>query len=574
MTLGKFNNEDVDIYLTSLRDEITPFDVFVSRAGRSAVKDKIDLAAPRSRVTRAVRRSLMSTIQDKVTRFIPIIGPAGSGKTHFFWYLTEEEDAQPVKEWVSCYIPSPPSSVRIPLHLYTSILDDIGEDLLNISSEKLVKSNSTEESTIDQILTNCLRIYPGIASDVIKAMILFNKGESNKKTLAERWLLGDTLGEEELESLGVIRIVEDDDIVLASLRIFFENYDKTILLYFDELEIPYRTLGKNTAAAFIEHLKRMYNEMGNLVIITACLLDIWPEIYNSMDDAMKSRLEREAKLMPFNLEDIQNFYRDSMKMWWIDTQNVEPPSDLLFPLSQYHFEEILEVSRGNPRSTIKSIRNKLDDIIDMRLEGDLDDSVDNKAIISKADMALLNAGQNVDITDHDLSLISEASALQQLTPEQLEILENVTIDINPTSIAAGVVSAIKGAFPNAIVEENFEFEFNQKIRFLAIKVTINGKKIGIEIPSVKSFDKRGGVAAYYALNRLIEALDKTIDFALIFVPHDTSGRKYQHSLSAVQEFVKTIEMNQDDAESVIKSGFIKQFSPKSSELIESIREYL
>ncbi len=558
MSLNKFNNADIDLYLTALRDEPTPFDIFVSRAGKAAVKDKFDLATPRSRATRTVRRALNNTIQDSVSRFVPIIGSAGSGKTHFYWHLKDEEESQLEKKFVICYIPSPPSAVRIPLHLYTCILDEIGDDLIKSVSKNLISINSKESTNIKDILTSSLRMYPGISSDVIKALVLFSLGETeNIRLLAERWLLGENLAEEELEELGVVRIIEDDDIVLASIRVLFENYDKVVILYFDELEIPYRTMGKQTAIAFVEHLKRMYNELRKLLIITACLSDIWPEIYASLDDAMKSRMERESQLLPFTGEDIENFYKDAMKQWWLESQNIQPPEDLLFPLVHTYFQQILDESKGNPRNTIKSIRNKLDEAIENRLE-------DPNRVITQADI------EKVVSMKPTIDTLSPV-----LTSEQLEILENVTIDINPSSIIAAISSNLKKVFSNGICLDNVEFTFKGKIRFLALAFTEKDYTIGIEVPSVKSFDKRGGVAAYYALNRLSEAKsEEIIEAGILVVPVGTSGKKYLSAYQSAENYVKVIEINQQDAEQLIKYGLIKLISPKGHEIVEIINSLL
>ena len=558
MSLSKFNQADVDLYLTALRDEPTPFDIFVSRAGKAAVKDKFDLATPRARATKTVRRALNNTIQDGVSRFVPIIGQAGSGKTHFYWHLKDEEEIQIEKKFVICYIPSPPSAVRIPLHLYTCILDEIGEDLLTSVSKHLISINSKDSNNVKDILANSLRMYPGISSDVIKSLVLFSLGDTeNIRLLAERWLLGENLAEEELDELGVARIIEEDDIVLASIRVMFENYDKVIILYFDELEIPYRTMGKQTAIAFVEHLKRMYNELRNLLIITACLSDIWPEIYASLDDAMKSRLERESQLLPFSREDVESFYKDAMKQWWIESQNIEPPEDLLFPLVHSYFQQILDESKGNPRNTIKSIRNKLDDAIDNRLQDP------ERAIIRT----------EFEEQTNQPSVFNTPSPI--LTAEQLEILENVTIDINPSSIIAAITSNLKKNFPDSSCTENVEFSFKGKLRFLALIFSDKDYSIGIEVPSVKSFDKRGGVAAYYALNRLAEAKsEEIIQAGILIVPTGTSGKKYLTAYQSTENYVKVIEINQREAEQLIKHGLIKLISPKGQEVVELIRHLL
>lgn len=595
--LKPFSPDEVDLYLTALRDEPTPFDIFVSRAGKAAVKDKIDVPRPRSRATRAVRRALSSVMQDSVTRFVPINGPAGSGKTHFYWFLKEQEEEQVISRWAVVYIPSPPSSIRIPLHLYTCIIDELGDDLLISAGQNLVKHFSPAEipnPSVREIVTSCIREYPGLSADVIKSLVLLVRGEKEERDLAERWLLADHLSEEEMDSLGVNHILEDDDLVTSSIRILLENYDKTVVLYFDELEIPYRTLGKTTAAAFIEHLKRIYNEIRNVLLITACLTDIWPQILGSLDEAMQQRLEREAQLLPFSLQDVEAFYINAMNLWWSESQNIEPPSNQLFPLSHGQFEDILAESRGNPRNTIKAIRNKLDDVIEDRLM-----DTDDFSLGSLDSGKLSDVGEPTGISDSDMAVLDEggeagevptteptpnASAVptsappakrpRRLTEPEHEILENVTIEVNPSSLIAGVLNTFRIFYPDALYEENFEFEHKGKARSLALRITIGERRIGFEVPSVKSFDRRGGVAAYYALTRVIEALNSEVDRAVLIVPEGTSGKKYQRSLSQVEELVTILELDENQAEDLIRGGLIKEPSAKGVEMKDSIEEFL
>ncbi|MHA2365033.1 MAG: hypothetical protein ACXAC7_13835 [Candidatus Hodarchaeales archaeon] len=571
----KFDETDIDLYLTALRDFPTPFDIFVSRAGKSAVKDKIDIAKPRSRATRAVRRALSSLVRDSLTRFVPIVGVAGSGKTHFYWFLKDQEASQVIKKWSVVYIPSPPSSVRIPLHIYTCILDELGDELLSISGTNLIEKYAPETDTEMRVITtNCLRAYPGISSDVIKALVTFIRGEKEARALAERWLLGESLSWEELEGLGVHRILEDDDIIVASIRVLLENFDKSILLYFDELEIPYRTLGKVTAMGFLEHLKRIYNEISNVLIVTACLTEIWPNFVNSMDDALKQRLEREGQLLPFSLEDVFDFYGNAMREWWLESQNIEPPQNLLFPLERQHFEEVLKESNGNPRISIKCIRNKLDDVIDDRLQDadffglEVPQKVSESSVqdSSSEDLAILSQPASTR-----RKIASKGSAKSFIDKKEQEMLENITIEVNPASVAGSVFNTLSFLYPEAKFEENFEFIYRDKTRTLALQMVLKSKKIGFEVPSVKSFDRKGGVAAYYALTRLIEALNENaIQQGLLIVPEGTSGKKYQSSLASAKSLVTVMEINQIEAEELIKGGYLKKPCSKGKELEEFV----
>ncbi|GAH56456.1 unnamed protein product, partial [marine sediment metagenome] len=144
------------MYLDVLRDApILPFSNFVSRGD---IPDKVDIARPRSYIDREIYRLVQQTYRDKASRLIPILGSAGTGKTHAYHSFKDKERenkkrlerAEDVEEidagkfassvdWTIVYVPSPPASIRVLLHVYTCIIEELGAELLDIVSEKLVK---------------------------------------------------------------------------------------------------------------------------------------------------------------------------------------------------------------------------------------------------------------------------------------------------------------------------------------------------------------------------------------------------------------------------------------------------
>jgi hypothetical protein len=130
----KMTDDEVEMYRDILK-EGTPFDRFVSRGD---VRDSIDIKAPREEAERAVRRALRSTIADGTARLLPIVGVAGTGKTHFYWALKDLEEKED-KDWVCVYVPSPPTPVRTLLHIYTCLADEIG-NLIETVSNRVVET--------------------------------------------------------------------------------------------------------------------------------------------------------------------------------------------------------------------------------------------------------------------------------------------------------------------------------------------------------------------------------------------------------------------------------------------------
>ena len=142
------------MYLDVLKEApILPFSSFVSRGD---IPDKIDIARPRSYIDREVFRLVRQTYRDRSSRLLPILGSAGSGKTHAYHSFKDKErenrkklqqaaEGQEVEisqlepvDWTIIYVPSPPASIRVLLHVYTCIIEEVGPEILDIVSKKLV----------------------------------------------------------------------------------------------------------------------------------------------------------------------------------------------------------------------------------------------------------------------------------------------------------------------------------------------------------------------------------------------------------------------------------------------------
>ncbi|MFX1535528.1 MAG: hypothetical protein ACFFDI_14980 [Promethearchaeota archaeon] len=619
MELSEDELEMYELYLLALKDEPTPFDNFVSRSNR---KDLVDITAPREMAWYATMRAMAASVKDRTPRFVPLIGPAGSGKTHFYWALKDFEEVNDVN-WTVVYVPSPPAALRIPLHIYTCLLDEIGTDLLTTVAKNIVDQYKSKKSGIimraktEEILPYILRDYPGIASDIIKAIFIFGY-EKKRKMLAERYLLGEALTEEEMEELGVQRIIEDDDLVLAAIKILLKNYGKIVALYFDELEIPYRTRGPEAESAFLEHLKRIYNEMPNTFIISACLIEMWPRVQETMDLAMQTRLEVEAELEPFRVEDLKEFYRLSMAHWWEESQNVDPPATYpLFPLKPDDFVEIHQRTKGNARLSIKHIRAYLDRAILGRLKEEAEvapelelvpepkpvtkpitasaapvvetkppepipesvpepipESVPEPVSVSvEPKVSTERPKRKTPLVEPDIDKLPTELPGDEVSEEVLD--EDITITVNPPSVAVGALNSIEALAEKhgkpVEIEEGFSFKISGKAKKIAGLVTYEGTKFGIDVPSVKSFDRKGGVAAYYALNRLCDILKAGgIDKGIIIVPPETGGAKYMSLIEANSENISVIEMDEETAENFIRGGLLKKPSDKGYEIAKVV----
>lgn len=543
------NEELREMYIEALKENPTVFDRFVSRGD---VRDPVDISNPRVEAERITSRAIRSASFDRTPRYVPIVGTAGSGKTHFYWVLKDKQIDLPDVDFETVYVPSPPAPVRMLLHIYTCVMDEIGLDVLKQVSERLVTAYGGKKKRfklfgpeMEEIIGRAIRWYPGVSADIVRALIIYQMAPKEIKTIAEWWLLGETLSEEDMETLGVSHIIEEDDVCLATLKLLAENVNRPVILYFDELEIPYRTFGDEAEIRLFETIKRLYNEVRSIIIVTACLTDVWERVLDLADPATKTRMEQTANLAPFSVEDIKQFYIAAQQVFW-DAQNLNPPENLYFPLDEDIFSQIHKASEGNPREAIRLIRDALDSIL---LERPLPPSLVGAEVVSKPRPPPL--------------IVEEGFPKAEIKrPEPIPEEEIIAMDINPGSIGGSAMASVLtiarslGQEERIKVDMEFMFEVSGKRRKLTGAIKSGGEPpIGIEVPSCKTFSRSGGVAAYYSARRLYEALEtNTIVRGCLIVPKGTSGNKYNQIVSSMGEKALVIELSQGEAENLIRKA--------------------
>ncbi|MFX1469726.1 MAG: hypothetical protein ACFFB8_13805 [Promethearchaeota archaeon] len=568
---SELSDDDKNMYLDVLREApLLPFSNFVSRGD---IADPIDISRPRSHIDREVYRLVQQTYRDRSSRLIPILGSAGTGKTHAYHSFKDKERENKKKlegaeeleeidaskastsaDWTIVYVPSPPASIRVLLHVYTCIIEELGAELLDIVSEKLVKKWGGSKKGIfqkprpDEVIQMGIREFPGVFADCVKALVTYQL-DKNKKPLAERWLLGEDLEDEELNELGINSVLEEDDVCLALIKIITENLDRVLILYFDELESPYRMLGESAEMKFLEILKRLYNEVKGLVITIAVLKEIWPRIIEISDAPLRSRMEPEQELKPFSLNDLKIYFSKSMEVFWEDN-NLNPPLYPLFPLNEKLIEMIYEKTKGNPRNSIKLCRRFIDKVVMEEMTVD----------------QLLEVGAEIEPTARPPAELEEEVVIDFSKPREVikktieDILaeEEYSIEVNPQSVAGATLKCINmvGESKGKKFKTQMEFKFmlGKRSQTLAALIEIKGKKWGLEIPSIKTFDRSAGVAGYYAAKRLKDALtEKAIDAAILIVPVSSSGAKFESILNNTPEIHK-FEINNESGEKLIESA--------------------
>ncbi|MFW9913830.1 MAG: hypothetical protein ACFFEU_15230 [Candidatus Thorarchaeota archaeon] len=525
---------DKPMYLDILRNN-PPLKRYVSRGD---TRDSIDIIGPHEEADRAIFRAIRFTMQDGIPRFQPILGNAGMGKTHLFWSLKDREDYFKRGRFLAVYVPSPPAPIRIPLHIHACIVDTAGEDIFNQAVDMLLVKfgglGGVSHETYDYTyaMERLLCDYPGISADVMKTLLRYRLDPANSD-LARRWLFGDALSNDEIVRLGVRTILEDDDVTLATLKLLAEGSSLPILLFIDEMEGPYNTHGDEAERRFFETLKRLYNETRNIVIVASSLTEIWDRIYELADAPMKSRMERVVHLQPFEKDDVTEFILETMKKFWTE-QNLEPPPDPIFPFTEGDIEEMFANSQGVPRDAIRHAISKLDEIL-----------------------------------------------FEKEEEEEVEEQPDYVIKLTPTVVISTLIKALEMVGKDAMIEVAIDDQATKatKESTTVVILTKSGvsRKVGIDVPAIKDWDRSGGVGAFYSAKRLQKLINSgAINVGVTAVPEATAGAKFEAALNDLGDKLVAVRLTEESGvdlvERTTKGNLVKARKESFSGLLDSIFE--
>lgn len=296
---------------------------------------------------------------DKTSRILPILASSEIEKTQFYALLKhKEEDCKII------YVPNPPPYVRIYFHVYNCIIEELGIKILEETSEKLLnkyiikRKETTLELGLKEILQRGNKDFLGKHFDCFKAMMIY-KLDNKRKDLAKRWLLGADLTREDFEKLGIKSKVEEDVISFEMIKLISEFFDHIIVLYFDDIEMPYENYGERAEIKMLEALKRFHHDIKKLMIIVSSLKKSWNKILNVADQSFCSILEPEQDF--FDLNGLKKFVQIAMDIYWVQN-DLRPPINPYFPLNPKILGIYYKKTKGNIRNFLTICTNSIEKI--------------------------------------------------------------------------------------------------------------------------------------------------------------------------------------------------------------------
>lgn len=544
-----------------LRSNRMPFETFVSKG---KVPEDIDEEGPRKEIDSQIYQLLKRISDNKFSEIYAIIGASGSGKTHAYWaYFNQSEKLLEKKNrnaldknecyWRIVYIPSPPSASRIILHIYTCIINDIGMEVIENVSQKLVeqwggKKRIFGQQDYNEIITRGIQENPGILSDCVKAMVYYQL-DSKRKDSAKKWLLGANVKSEDMEKMEIKETVESEDICLSMLTLIMKNLDFPVLLYFDEVESPYRMFGATAERKFLEVIRKIFNEVPNVLIVLSILKEIWPRMREVLKESLEDRIKGVVELKPFTFSDLKMFYAKSMKKFW-DAHGIKYPYEgvpPLFPLNEDVLSLILRLTKGNQRAIIKRLKQYLDDLIHEEMSiKELNDEI--KEEIAKQSQADAQPEPQKD--------------QQQLQKQEGIPEEDMSFNANPASLVGAMLKSIEYYFKEQKLTTELMFDQTFLIGKKAVKIAgvikYKEKYYGVETPTIINFDKPSEVQAFSGIKRLRDAIqDKILEKGIFITPPIKRTEKIKTILEDVEGKVFLIEFNEPDAEQFIRNSLSK-----------------
>jgi len=228
---------------------------------------------------------------------------------------------------------------------------------------------------------------------------------------------------------------------------------------------------------------------------------------------------------------------------------LNPPLYPLFPLNEKLIEMIYEKTKGNPRNSIKLCRRFIEKVVLEEM------TVDDLMAAGAEIVATARASTQMEEEVIDFSKPRE---IIKKKIEEILAEEEYTIDVNPASVAGAALKCIDkvGEMKNKEFKTQMEFKFllGKRTQTLAALIEIGGKKWGLEIPSIKTFDRSAGVAGYYAVKRLKDAIgENAIDAAIVIVPKGTGGAKYEMMLQNTPQ-IHRIEIDNEIGSRLIENA--------------------
>ena len=249
------------------------------------------------------------------------------------------------------YIPLCPINVGIYYHIYSSLIEDLGLDILK------------------HINLNSLKFGQGLEkNDVIRALLKFQQ-DCDDRDVLERWFLGDMLNEEELASLGINNPISEDKNSFELISYICNSFEEPIMLFFEDIELIHQKYGeeyeerwgRGAQYKFLNVFNSFLEKIRNVVNILPCLKTSWNVLLKFSNHDLRSVLEL-SKIEFFDFERLKRKIMKVMDFYWLQSK-IRPPENPFFPLNVDLIERFFKRSNGDLKRFFTHCIKTMEDIL-------------------------------------------------------------------------------------------------------------------------------------------------------------------------------------------------------------------
>ncbi|MFX0057977.1 MAG: hypothetical protein ACFE85_11695 [Candidatus Hodarchaeota archaeon] len=287
------------------------------------------------KIGKVLTNFIQNTKYDKISRILPILVSSEIEKVRLFDLIKARIQGSRL-----IYVPNPPETVGIFYHIYNCLFEELGLSILEEISERIQTQNVRR--------TRCVNALTSYLHD------------EKKKDAVIRWFMGQELSISDKRILGFETDITVGDDSLEMIKLIGSFSNEVILLYFDDIELPYEKYGQFAERKLLETLKKLHREVKQLIIIIICLRKSWPKILSLADQSLSSILGPEMEFYDFS--QLKIFITKAMDKYWLEN-DIKPPINQYFPLNEKIINDFFEQSEGDIRTFLKIYLEAIDKII-------------------------------------------------------------------------------------------------------------------------------------------------------------------------------------------------------------------
>jgi hypothetical protein len=346
--------------------EVNPFDPVSFITGNFWTQERSSFSSVDSihqEVINEVTKILDLVAKDSKTRTILLDGERGSGKSYLLGRLKKQLNSKAV----FAYIETCPNNDHIWRHTLRYTVDSLmykpeGEKksqlLLWLISLSVFKNKGLLKQLLGekrQFIHNFQTTYPvGIYQARQFFGVLYELTQPDKYTIACDWLRGEYLDEEDLRTLGVNFVIDNEEAARGILGNFGRIADATkpIVLCFDQVELaPKLADGTHDISTVFNVNTALHNNMlRNFLVVISIVTDYWKAYKTTLPSSDLSRIQKFLNLKQITLEQVEALWKS--RLYLLYSQITFKAKSSIAPLDKQELEKKYPGGKANLRDSL------------------------------------------------------------------------------------------------------------------------------------------------------------------------------------------------------------------------------